>query len=230
MFFVTRQRTFVRILFAFILLLCVSTLRADTWKGTRYDGNACNRYFLTISARNGEYEYSQAFRNAIGIWRNATSPFGLNSVPRVHANMFERTTWIGGNDRCYVVDKGEDKGRLGLTWYYKKVGSSGRNYNITDGDPVDKSWYFCTITLFKNVHSSASRDDEELLLLATDTATHEMGHSLKLAHANANEGSERNNISPNGQRSIMESETDPDNLSGTVTPYDLQELRLKWNN
>lgn len=220
-----------------------ASVSADSWFEQRYNGEACNRYFLTSSVINRRDHYAQAFRDAITQWQGISS--------KVDRGMFERSSWIAGNDKCFVGLGTQEtrSGVLGITRYYERL-SNGRVEEIGEvlesrqgpKRMVDQRWFMSTVSLYADrIRRSAQRhgngDDDYEMQLQTTCAIHEIGHSLKLAHPTPqgetllNQGTFRNNIIvPSGQKSVMFSGKYllRGALSTQPETYDRQELQAKW--
>lgn len=137
-----------------------------------------------------------------------------------------RQNWLGISSkasvyRTYSTSNYPDKYYVGTT--------ATDNYGITL--PYDETatgfvyetgyssiWKYVTISLYANNMPSTSWSSTN----RAATATHEVGHSLKLAHPG--NGSERVRAVPSGQKSVMEQ----GKKDYYVQPYDVTELLWKW--
>ena len=83
----------------------------------------------------------------------------------------------------------------------------------------DDLWHHTAVSIYDNQMDAASCTNAERV----NTITHEMGHTLKLAHVRA--GTYRVQALPSGSRSIMEADT---RQSFAPQQYDKNELIYKW--
>jgi len=107
----------------------------------------------------------------------------------------------------YYVGTTTDPTLLGLTLAYKNgPWGTGLHYPATHSD----TWVYCTVALYQNNLSTYSYND------VVGVTTHEIGHSLALAHTTA------------PAVSIMTATTYAGNPTYQPTTYDMNELKSKW--
>ncbi len=197
-----------------------TSVLADSWNGTRSNGNACNGYFLARSVYEYGSGYPEAFRAGIQAWYGSLSS-------TVSAGMFERSSWLPRTDKFFVGET-LDNTMGALTCYYTGTSSN----NLTRTLDHDLNWYVCTIAMYPgNIQAAAGGDADFEMRLQTKIATHEIGHSLKFAHPKKGQGTFRDDKPLGaGRRSIMEQQAEfPDGfvLDG-LQAYDVNELIAKW--
>jgi len=163
--------------------------KADFWGGGKtWDGHARVEYTPSVAS----YGYTNIYNAAVNNWR------GLSSKVTI-------TVGVGShpNDDKYHVAETSTPNLLGRIVPYNGSEVGSTNY-----------WAYVRVYIYDNTFNNFRFDEDERI----GTATHEIGHSLKLAHPLSKSVS-----------AVMHQYDDRD---GVVSPtsYDISELRRKWGN
>lgn len=169
-----------------ILLICfgiTSVVYADIWSGGKYwDGVAIVQYDNSVST----YGYATNYDSAMGNWKNISSKVDLIKASHDAADI-------------YYVGETASSTTIGRIIPYDSYG------RVAD---LNSKWYRVTVHMYDNTMKSFNMTSAQI----TSNATHEIGHSLKLAHPSGTIGSVMNQ----GIQSIG------------PTVYDKNELKRKW--
>ena len=233
------------------LMLPTTLASADYWRDQRDFNIAHNGYFITESARTtiDGADIAQVFRNSANKWRTAALSVRAFTL---HANMVEFEGLIGGVDKyhCFPAYRLSGRGQyvLGLTRpkgttsdpevtqleaiYPDSVNGNNKHGN---GCYCDRRWNHTVVTLYvAGIRKNAAGFEVPFSQSATATAVHEIGHSLKMAHAPVGDapggGTENRNDRPRtGEASIMK-DGDQFPVIVDLQAYDVRQLRMKWGN
>lgn len=193
------KRRFIKILSASIAisLLFGTTVFADYFGGTRYiNANNEVRYYYSPSIIN--YHYDGDISSASVSWNNASNS------KQIRVTIWESLS-NGPNIDEYYISSTDDINELGLTDPYKK---DFWGNNVACG--INDNWSFCRVYFYDN-NILRWGPDQRLR-----TITHEMGHSLKLAHPSSSVTSD----------SVMWQSRHGGSM--TPTTYDANQLYSKW--
>lgn len=239
------------------LVIPLATASADYWDtGTRYNGVSANGYWLSGSI--GTWDCETAFTLATQHWQTI-------SLHVTNNHIYAMDDWERGGDRYYAGSSvftgtkpdirvmGETRiyGREPNNSHYELMKKFPDTRNPLTGKPEhtttcyhNKNWELCTVALYRATiekYALAAGTNAEAEL--ENTATHEIGHTLRLAHPptglltqdgeGAGEG--RNHSIYIGERSVMEAKVNlvptpsaPVVNTEAPTRYDKDQLKAKW--
>lgn len=171
---------------AAVLLLPVLT-NADIFRnGKTWEGNTRVEFTPSVS----DYGYTSIYNQAMDNWRGISS------------NVTFTTTGSHAYYDKYHVSTTSSDGLLGRIVPYI---SSGNTTNL------NSEWGYVRVYVFENTFAENGYSNTDRLA----TATHEVGHSIKLAHPSGD-------VSSNMNQGIGK--------PSSPTSYDRSELRRKWGN
>jgi len=176
----------------------------DTWCGGKTgNGTSATYYDASVSSSQWGFDYTSTFDQARAQWSGISSRVALN-----------KTSSTANNPDKYYVGNTSSAGLLGLTTPYIY-----RNGVLVDGSQnLDDVWEKTNVSIYDNTFQQNGFTATERL----GTATHELGHSLKLAHPG--QGSCRVTAIPDGTTAVM--------VQGRkaygVQQYDKRELKAFW--
>ena len=182
------NRKFTSLAFVSFLLLItpIQTALADYWKGGKTWGGV-TIYEFDSSVYDYTYDYEDVYNQAISNWEGISSEVSFTEGEHKYADK-------------YYVGKSSIEGLLGRMDPYSASG-------ITS---LDKNWNYTKVHIFDNNMKSYGMTKAQRI----SNATHEIGHSLKLAHPTQTVTSVMNQgIQSIGPKS-----------------YDKSELKDKWGN
>lgn len=181
-----RKSRVTTLLFSVAFLLIVSTKAyADIWDGGKFmDGIAMVNFDSSVES----YGYTAHYESAMENWNGIT-----NNVHVFKAGSHEAAD-------VYYAGNSSVEGRLGIMIPYDRYG------RVVD---VDRNWYRATSHIYDNNMKSYNMTKAQII----SNATHEIGHTLKLAHPSSSVRSVMNQ----GIQSIG------------PTEYDKNELKRKWD-
>lgn len=257
MFLVKKWCTRVVAVTTLAALLPLATASADYWDtGTRYNGVSANGYWLSASI--GEWDCETAVTLATQHWQTISLHVTFN-------HLYAMDDWERGGDRYYArgsIFTGDkpDLRVMGETRIYGREPNNS-HYELEKKFPDvknlltgkqehtptcyhNKNWEFCTVALYRATIENYAREagtnaEAEL----ENTATHEIGHTLRLAHPptglltqdGEGTGDGVNQSIYIGDRSVMERKVNLVPLPATPvvnskapTQYDKDQLKAKW--
>ncbi|WP_208585747.1 zinc metalloprotease [Gracilibacillus suaedae] len=173
----------------FLLLVFPLSASATVWGGGK-NGSGYTDYWVSPSV--SEYGYSSVFSAAVTRWEGVSSEVVFDKV----------NTAISTADRYYVGTAAGDV--------------TGRIYPYDSSGNVVGTWQYWTRVHAWLYHNNMYQANFSYTNKVA-TATHEIGHTLKLAHPQSN--LDLNNIMEQGKKNYS-----------TLSWYDKSSLRSKWGN
>lgn len=161
---------------------------ADLFSGGRTSGIFEVYYDKSVS----NYGYTTIYDDAYYQWNGITAKVSLS-----------KTTSTTNYPDKYYVGETSTPGLLGQMTPYKK----DSNGNIVKAS-LDETWLYSTVAIYDNTMDSANMTRAERV----GNATHEVGHTLSLAHPSI----------------VVESIMNQGIQDIAPTTYDKDELRRKW--
>jgi hypothetical protein len=182
------------------LMSCsLQTAFADSFLGNRRDGgNVLVNYDASVASSG----HTAIFDSARVNWSFISSKVTVAAT----------STLVSGYDRYFVGNTGT-VGLLGRTTWYKKDATGAI---VIAG--VDDLWDHCTIAVYDNTMDANNMTNAQRV----SNCTHEIGHSLKLAHPG--QGTKRVAAVPAGRGAVMNQGIQ----DFGPQQYDKDELIYKW--
>ncbi|MFD0698545.1 hypothetical protein ACFQZT_31205 [Paenibacillus sp. GCM10027628] len=186
------------------LILCSALVpisaSATTWTGGRTSGIFTAYYDSSVS----QYGYTSIFDEGKNNWGGISSKVAITYTSSNTSTSDE-----------YYAGYSSIVGRLGYTQPYK-TDSLGLHQMAS----TSETWTYCVVSLYDNnikASKNGSNPDGSLTRaqIVSSVTTHEIGHSLSLAH------------SPTGTASVM---TANDITNFPPNTYDKTDLKSKWGN
>lgn len=181
-----------------LLLVVSSNVSADTFKKNRVNGIYSAWYDESV----GSYGWTGAIDAARSNWSNISSKVSIGKTT-------DKTGY--STDEIYVGNS-STPGLLGRAAPY--VISWPANIPV---NPDDFNWDYSRVSLY---HNNLVDLDMNTYDLRKQTATHELGHALGLAHTTGG----------NKDNSIMKDTSNKYDTTYNPTSYDKSQLKLKWGN
>lgn len=175
---------------------------ADLWLGWRND-NATVSVFFTQSVTNSS-TYTSIFNSAIANWNNISSKVSLTKV----------TSSASVGTFVYVSTTATPW----LLWMMFAYKTNSAGQVIQDSTAIDLKWPRTDVYIYSNTMDSASMTTSQKIA----NATHELGHTLKLAHPGL--WTMRCSAIPSWQTSIMSQGIQ----STWPQTYDKNDIKYKW--
>lgn len=192
-------------LFSITATISIPTANADTFSYTRIAGGKFNAWYdSSVSS----YGYTPHLDYSRGAWGNISSNVAIGS-----------TTSPSGSstDEIYVGTTATD-GLFGLTVPYVVSWPSNIMAAPAPGAAPNRNWDYAVISIYDNQLNAYGLKTWTGII---HTTTHEMGHSLALAHTTA-----AGQVGP----SVMTAGTYADRSVTNPNSYDQSELKSKWGN
>ena len=245
----TRRARALAVALLVALMVPTTLASADYYEiGTRFNGVPLNGYVREQSLF--DWGCAQAVNDGMYNWINVS----LQITPHIREVPSGDENYIRGADKYYAKDWHyrdliKDDRYLGNTRFYSR-NSNGVVYDLDDifGDKFNTStgkyehraacthnqnWEVCVTSLYKTSHIYWSPIDgvsvDDYLL---NTATHEIGHTLRLAHPPTSpvafdgdgSGAGQNRVRTAGQKTIMLG----NEFQLAPTQYDRNQLNERW--
>jgi hypothetical protein len=197
-----KSKIILSLTFVIALLTFSSQALANYWNGSRSAGGNINAYYDSSVASYGygpHYDQARANWNAVGnskvSFAKASSTSGYNNLDKYYVGTTSSTTTTG--ETIHYTNH----------WYGT---SAETNWN--------NNYDFTTVVIYDN--NLKAFNYTYTMIVAT--ASHELGHSVGLAHTGTSEG----NVTalPSGQYSIMTQ----GNKDYGIQTYDVGELKKKF--
>lgn len=189
----------------------------NTWCNGRYGSGGRIAAYYEGSVSNyfpSGVNYTNVYDSARAQWSGISSNVAVNKT----------SSTLNTPDKYYVGTTATPFlfGRI-TTFYYDYYGNLVQSdpQNITSED-TNSNWVKTHVSLYDNQMNNYGLTTTQRVYVAT----HEIGHTLKLAHLDDTLTCTQTPL-PSGERSVMQS-GDGNVLNWGVQPYDKRELKAKW--
>jgi hypothetical protein len=180
-----------------IFMLHISETNAASFQGSR---NGSGMHTAWYDSSIASYGYTSHFDAARSYWNYSSSNVYISKNSGTHKKYQDR----------YYVGNTEVKNLIGLAAFYQYTWYSSKSVE------ADEYWDYCEIIIYENnMRSSSNYSDSSVKM----NIAHEIGHTLKLAHAPTYYGVPY-------YESVMNTGFFP--IYSPTTDYDIQSLTNKW--
>jgi hypothetical protein len=180
-----------------VFMVHTSETNANTFPEDR---NGLGTHTAWYHSSVADYGYTYHFDAARSYWNNNSANVYISKNSGSHKKYQDR----------YYVGNTEVKDLIGLAAYYQYTWFSSENVASSD------YWDYCEIIIYENNMRSSSNYSSNAVKM---NIAHEIGHTLKIAHAPSYYGSYY-------YESVMNKGFFP--IYSSTTDYDRQELYFKW--